>query len=245
MGKMPANTGVFCYNKHMTYKDYIDNKKIDCPIIKHSIFSFRRVIKIPFKYTKSLNKKAVFIMMNPSKATKYLSDTTLDRILNYAHSCKKYSEVIILNTISLYEPNSKDLKGLIEKVIKEIGVEKFEVEQKLNIDAIQDIINKLSDNDDIYLATGNPKSKYGSESMKKLYDGVLKNKSVFAFKSVREDSKGNATSKGFTFHPSRQHDSFFEENNKFEFIITGYGDKNTRRNDVNTVRSLVRVQQEP
>lgn len=231
----------------MDYKYYIDTEKIECEIRNFGLFSFRRVIKIPFNDATTINKKAVFIMMNPSKANGDESDITVDRILAYAHDRSQYSEVVILNTISLYDSNSNSAKQSIKKAEDSMGKKAFKEEQNLNIEVIEKVLKNLCKDDDVYMATGNPLPTYGTTAIKKIYDCFCKNKSVFSFKSVREDSTNSkkTTVRGFTFHPSRQHDSFFEENNKFDFIITGYGNKRTRINDANIVRSLVRIQQEP
>lgn len=215
----------------MKYKTYVDEKNIKCDYYQEGDFSFRRKLEIPFKNPQTKNKKAVFIMMNPSKATEKESDTTLDRILEHVKELDRYSEVIILNTISLYESKSEQLKEKIE----DLGYSKFKEEQKINIDAIQNTIDELTNNDDIYLATGNPLSGIGGSSMIKLYKDILKNKSVFAFKSVRIDTTMDekTTVEGFTFHPSRQPESFFEDTNRFKFVITGYGTKINRKNDAN------------
>lgn len=116
-------------------------------------------------------KSALIIMQNPSKATKDISDQTINTVLEVFHKLK-YRNVYITNLVPYYGTNSQDIAELVK--------DKTEIHQK-NDSIIEE---KIKEVDKIFVAWGGrngfEKDFYNLRisTIKKL----LKDKTVYCYK---------------------------------------------------------------
>lgn len=140
--------------------------------------------KLTADQTLDSKKTLIVIMMNPSAADKEKSDNSVNRLLKYA-KCNDYTELIVLNSLSIYLTNSSKLTN---DMIKKENFEK-------NIEIIDNTISELTNkNYEIIIATGNPVISKGKKSICKIYE-VLNTKCV-----VCKRFSTDLTKMGYTKH---------------------------------------------
>lgn len=157
------------------YKDYISNVEIMGDDVCRYLLSFT--------LQDCNNKSALVIMQNPSKATKNISDQTINTVLEVLHKFG-YKNVYITNLVPYYATDSNDISELVK--------DKIEVHQK-NDNIIKEKIKSV---DKIFVAWGGrngfKKDFYNLRlsAIKKL----LINKTVYCYK---------VNDNGTPIHPSR------------------------------------------
>lgn len=158
-----------------SYKDYVSNIEILGDDICRYLLSFN------LKDCEC--KSSLVIMQNPSKATKIVSDQTINKVLDVLHNFK-YQDVYITNLIPYCGTNSQNISTLVK--------EKIEVYQK-NDKIIEEKVKLV---DKIFVAWGGrngfEEDFYNSRlsAVKKLLIG----KTVYCYK---------VNDNGTPIHPSR------------------------------------------
>ena len=138
---------------------------------------------ISFTLKEAECKSALVILQNPSKASKDISDQTVNKVLEVLYNFK-YGKVYLTNLIPYYGTNSKEISELVK--------DKVEVFQR-NDEIIKEKINTV---DKIFVAWGGSNGFdlefYNSRlaSIRKL----LENKDVYCYKINRN---------GTPIHPTR------------------------------------------
>lgn len=185
------------------YPEYVDVNSIQSNDLMRTHYRIRKSLHIPL--LNDYSNDLTYIMMNPSKADKNVSDDTVNRCLKIAYHfpCKyQIGAVTIVNMQPIYEPKSSKL----EKIISNISHDEYINELIDNIKTIKKTVKK---SDYIFLATG--ESPKGID--KKLYRGLLdmvveyieKNKGcIFLGKKI--NNKSFLTNSGYPrhIHPLRQ-----------------------------------------
>lgn len=163
---------------------YIDETKGD-DNIRHR---FR--IEYKLNFNTDPDTPLVVIMMNPSMANKDMSDITVNKILMYAN-CNKYSKVIILNSLPMYESASENLNNF-----------------KIDIELLEKNKNKIKScleanvSSPIVIHTGRPTTRAGAESVAYIYDIVRDGYMTFTFpKKNKKEPRFDIT--GYVRHLSR------------------------------------------
>jgi Uncharacterized protein conserved in bacteria len=149
-------------NNIMSYKD--PSKK----------YGYRFLIEYDLK-NGNKNKKALFIMKNPSMADENWSDNTVNRVLETMHNFQ-YSKVYIMNLIPEYAPKPCDIH--VEYLYKDL------------LDSNDELIEILSDNvSRVFVAWGGNKSheipcdfyKLRIDSVKIELQGAIKKNKVYCY----------------------------------------------------------------
>ena len=110
------------------YKDYVSNIEI----IGNNVYRYL----ISFTLKEAEYKSALVILQNPSKASKDISDQTVNKVLDVLHNFK-YEKVYLTNLIPYYGTSSKEISEMVKgksKVFKEndeIIKEKIETVDKI------------------------------------------------------------------------------------------------------------------
>ncbi|WDQ30455.1 DUF1643 domain-containing protein [Paenibacillus marchantiae] len=186
----------------MEYPKFVTITNIDC-----EFESLSNQIDARYSLTIPINKNyeniMTYIMMNPSKADKNQSDTTVNTVLNFAAKKlqKKIGKVIVVNLFCLYEPNSTKLKSLLSG-ISDCEREYSSKKNKTSID------EAIFNSNYIILAWGNvPKGIAAANHNKEVsyvYECIKKHKklkSVYILKS--EKHKNILTVAKRPRHPGR------------------------------------------
>lgn len=107
----------------LEYPAFVDRKAIQINSSVMGNKAFRYSLSIPFRRTDG--RRALVVMMNPSKATENESDPTVNRVLTRLYSeCEDVSTAVITNLYPLYETYSSQLENHhkhCEKNITEIS----------------------------------------------------------------------------------------------------------------------------
>lgn len=101
------------------YKNYVVKEGIK--INNDSKNNLRYLMEVPLR--NDFNKSILVILKNPSKATKYISDHTINNVLNFCNS-RRYSKVYIMNLYSTYSTDPKGIAKLIKDNQEEIAIGK-------------------------------------------------------------------------------------------------------------------------
>lgn len=154
------------------YREFIDKNKI---YFQGNIENkYRYLLKIPLK--SSENKKILVIMKNPSKANKYISDLTIDRVLTFCHD-EGYSEVNIMNLYSYYSSSPKEIGNLIEN---------GEINTAIGEDNDNIMINLMGEINDVIVAWGTNTFNHTKEyknRIKQVID-IIKDKNLYYVESI-------------------------------------------------------------
>lgn len=140
-------------NKIHQYKDYVDKGKIR---IDATDEKYRYSLSIPFK-PNGKSKSALIILKNPSKATKEISDHTINNVLKYCN--QNYSEVCIMNLFPCYSTNPLNVNKFI----------KSDEYQQIMDENLKKLDDKLNEFDDVIIAWGG-----NSIGNKPAYDRAIK-----------------------------------------------------------------------
>lgn len=140
--------------------------------------SRRSYLKISLKKPKG--KQVLFIMMNPSRATKNESDKTINQIITYtANKCRRLAdvnEIVIMNLYTVYETASGKLGEYIEKYGFDFCTGNEEGNPYKNDDLI---FCESSKSDFIVVAWGRPNGL-----QKNLHDCNYHNRTVSVLKTI-------------------------------------------------------------
>jgi len=163
----------------LNYPEVVDTNKITIDEKQVNGNRFRYSLTIPLKNKGS--QTLLVVMMNPSKATKEQSDSTINSVIRYVIENKlDYSLISVVNLYPIYETSSQCLQN-------------YEDEEKENLDTIKILLQK---SDDILLGWGKPKDKNEKElyEMKYHHNSLLViemcqniNSSVFILNDLRDD----------------------------------------------------------
>lgn len=128
------------------------NIKIDEDIIE--TVEVRYSLTIPFRNRK-MGISVGIIMMNPSKANKYISDQTINKLVDFFYDYRGYGvkEITICNVLPVFASNTPLMKEKISLL--------FEKEVLTTIQAInqEKILNKMKEKDLIVFGWGKPQVK--------------------------------------------------------------------------------------
>lgn len=148
--------------------------------------------------TNGNNEKSVLcIMMNPSKADKYQSDNSVNKVIKCF--CDSYGFINIVNLFPFYETKSSKLSELINKLKKE---PEFNEIIKFNLCTIKTKINSVNE---IVLAWGDPANDeitqmhYGISM--EILSYIAGKENIYVFGTTKFDTI--LTKKGNPRHPSR------------------------------------------
>ncbi|MFS1518614.1 DUF1643 domain-containing protein [Bacillus sp. SCS-151] len=134
-----------------SYPIYVrPNIECDTNLLTSEISS-RRCLTVPLN--NKLNKTAVFIMMNPSKANSYESDKTINKCASICYhdlSHLKIGRFKVVNVYPFYQSNANQLVATISNV-KNISRALYYEEILNNVSVVQDVV-KTSDY--VIMATG-------------------------------------------------------------------------------------------
>lgn len=120
---------------------------------KNDKIKVRYSLKIYLKNKKSSDEVTV-IMMNPSKANKYQSDRSVNKVINFVDKyMPKYSCISIVNILPFYGTRSKNLNGNIERIIKVKGQNYLDNILNKNIKEIKSVTKESSK---VIMAWGRP-----------------------------------------------------------------------------------------
>lgn len=150
--------------------------------------------RFKIEYYLDLNKQQkntlIVFMMNPSEANRCKSDPTINSILEYSEN--KFDKVIVLNSLSLYESDSNELKtyNMSYAMIKE-NINKIEMCLKENINAT------------VVVNAGEPKTRAGAESLTHIYDLLREDFATFSFPKIKKEEEKH-TLTGYPRHISRK-----------------------------------------
>jgi len=126
----------------LNYPKVVDTNKITIDEKQINGNRFRYSLTIPLKNKGS--QTLLVVMMNPSKATKEQSDSTINRVIRYVTKNRLgYSQISVVNLYPIYETFSRCLQN-------------YEDEEKENLDTIKILLQK---SDDILLGWGRPSKK--------------------------------------------------------------------------------------
>jgi len=180
-------------NRIYKYKKYVDIKKIQM----NGVGKFRYLLHIPFKNSIS-NNKVLVIMKNPSKATNYESDKTINNVLKFCNT--RYSEVYIMNLFPYYSTNPSGIKTFI-------AMKKFVQIMKKNDGVLNETINRV---DSVIVAWGG-----NSIGNKEHYDKAIKRVEdiIESSKKIRHAVRvqGKSIERKYPWHPQ-----VWAVNNKLE-----------------------------
>lgn len=98
------------------YPEFV-NKIECCPSDKE----YRYSLDIECENSDNMNKIAMIIMQNPSKANERYSDRTVNKVLKYFHEFG-YSKVIIMNIIPFYATKIAELPNSVLKETNRLNV---------------------------------------------------------------------------------------------------------------------------
>ncbi len=91
------------------YSDFVETSDIEVDMESQEGKDYRYSIKIPFKRTG--DETALVVMMNPSKANREQSDSTINNVLTRIYSERRsVKEVVIVNLYPIYETYSSELE---------------------------------------------------------------------------------------------------------------------------------------
>lgn len=97
-------------SRDIKYKDVVNESGIAIDAVVRKNERYRFSLAIPFRRVE--NKTALVILMNPSKATEKVSDSTVNNVLARVYNeCSEVSKVIIANLYPLYETCSEKLEN--------------------------------------------------------------------------------------------------------------------------------------
>ncbi|WP_274010031.1 DUF1643 domain-containing protein [Vibrio parahaemolyticus] len=95
--------------KTYSYGDFVETSDIEVDMESHESKDYRYSIKIPFKRTG--DKTALVVMMNPSKANREQSDSTINNVLTRIYNERRtVKAVVIVNLYPVYETYSSELE---------------------------------------------------------------------------------------------------------------------------------------
>lgn len=144
----------------INYPQFVNKDKIKCcPQNK----DYRYYLEIDCDNINSVNKTAMIVLQNPSKAREYESDRTVNKVLNYLYGFG-YGRIIITNVVPFY---GTDIANILNK-----NYDKRKINDE-NCKIIKKISKKV---DKVFVAWGwiYPKQKLSKESKKELEDYYCK-----------------------------------------------------------------------
>lgn len=202
------------YDSLIVNKDGIevDKKNITCS----SKMQVRCVLKIPILNSIKKSKKALVVMMNPSKADKNESDLTVNKIIKFLSKNKFASVVTICNLFPFYESESTDLGSLISPN-KEY--KNFENQLKKNR---REINKQVKDADVIILAYGDCPGglsiKIHRKEVAELFNNLLNKNNIYVF--GYEGLESFHTVDNNPYHPSKKGNIISKKRAKAEFHVS-------------------------
>jgi hypothetical protein len=157
------------------YKNLV--KKTDIKIIEDDENNKRYLLEIPL-HNQGI-KSVLVILKNPSKANKYVSDLTVDRILTFCHN-EGYSKVYVMNLFSYYSTEPNRITQLIDdgRFTDAIGDKNNQI-----LKEVLDIV------DEVIVAWGGNSIHRKHYYMKRINDviNIINGKKIFYVQSISKD----------------------------------------------------------
>ncbi|MFN2747274.1 MULTISPECIES: DUF1643 domain-containing protein [Bacillus] len=157
---------------------------------------------LSIKLNNSLDSSYVFIMLNPSKADKKISDLTIGKLCKFSHSLNEVGAIHVVNLYPFYETDSKLLSSLISYLQNE-NSDLFRQATENNLQIIRSLAKGAKK---VILAWGEYPKKFNKQAYRKQCEDCIallqeiEQDQIYAIKTQHENL---LTLTRFPRHPSK------------------------------------------